>query len=172
MCVFNHHNGIIYYNTQPEQEREQYNHVHGEAHPWQYNECDEHRQRHRHRNENRVGRSHEEHENNRYENETNDDRVDQIMREEKWDTRLIGQIHDDIVKDIQTCFDDINELKEDLEEDDDDDYDNDLEIRVHKLEHENKDLRKELKTSMNGLVSLLNIVGKNQIVSGLNDTQG
>lgn len=83
----------------------------------------------------------------------------------------VEERHDDIVKDIQTCFDDVNEIKEDLEEDDDD-YDEDLEIRVHKLEHENKDLRKELKTSMSGLVSLLNIVGKNQIVSGLNDTQG
>ena len=83
----------------------------------------------------------------------------------------VEERHDDIVKDIQTCFDDVNEIKEDLEENDDD-YDDDLEIRVHKLEHENKDLRKELKTSMSGLVSLLNIVGKNQIVSGLNDTQG
>src|SRR5690606_9041700 len=89
VCVLHNHNGIVDNNTERQQEREQGHHVQREVQGREDQERYEAGYRHGQCHKHSVGRTHEEHENYRHEDEPDDDRIDQVMQREPGVVRLV-----------------------------------------------------------------------------------
>ena len=97
VCILDHHNGIVNHNSQGKNEGEHDHHIHGKAKSRNNQVGHEHGQWNRQSNKECIGESHEEHQNDGYENKTNDDSKVKIQQDYKRtkvnnkDTIILGE---------------------------------------------------------------------------------
>lgn len=88
--VLYHHNGVIYHNTQCEQEGKEYHEVQGVPKCRQHHEGNRHGKRNRHSHEYGIGSAHEEHKDESHQNESDDNGVYEVMQGDAGGSALIA----------------------------------------------------------------------------------